>query len=539
MSSAADADEVVETADSGVTVRKSFIANDFPVPAIQFKLESEHDDPVSVRLSERIPDAFQMDAVGFHPDYHSDCWTAFQDNHVEFSGTVEPDEPLVTVYGIRIDDESRASEFLTEPTIDDVTPIGAEPTESETESEPVEDTMIDDIVPEDRNQVVKDMISGESDSVPGLEERADDEADAAEADDVTDADDLDLNLEDVDTDPVETGDAETDDEAPDIDLDFDENDAPEAGEAVDDESGATADEPKIELDLDAAAAATEAAADESSTSDSDGSSVSDAVEPETVEDAETEDDADAGGVSAEPGAIDGSKGPDALRDSIGARLVAEIRGGRLDDENLAVLREELAIEPSSSDLAKVSHLQRRVEEVAAYSNALEEFLDEEGTGAALIERFQERLASIESDITTVTDQLDENDARIDAVERTVDAIDSRVDSVESDLETLDDSVESDLDAIEEDVSGLDGSISHLEENVSELDDGLGATADDVAEVSEDLDGLEGEVGELEDDVEDLEGEVDDLEEDVAHVRDDITEIQEWRSELGSMFSGQS
>ena len=115
--SSSDADDVVEVTTGGVTVTKSYTADEFPVPAVRFEFESEHDEPVEVRLAEDIPESFPMDSVGFHPDYHSDQWTAFQDNHVQFVGNVDPDEPLVTVYGIRLSEDTDPGAFLSEPTI--------------------------------------------------------------------------------------------------------------------------------------------------------------------------------------------------------------------------------------------------------------------------------------------------------------------------------------------------------------------------------------------------------------------------------------
>lgn len=148
MSSTADTDEVIEVNADGLTVRKTFTADEFPVPAIRFAIESERDTQVTFRLSEDIPESFPMDKVGFHPDYHSDDWTAFQDNHVEFTGTLEAGAELVTVYGIRIDDERTAEAFLTEPTVVEVS-ADDEPT---TEGDEIDDAVIDSIVSEDRNQ---------------------------------------------------------------------------------------------------------------------------------------------------------------------------------------------------------------------------------------------------------------------------------------------------------------------------------------------------------------------------------------------------
>lgn len=183
MSSTVDTEDVVTVSDEGIAVRKEFSPDEFPVPAIRFEIVSSRDEAVTVRLSEEIPESFSMDGVGFHPEYHSDQWTAYQDHRVEFTGTVEPDSPLVTVYGVRLDDVSEGGQFMTEPSIVDVRPEGTDASTPD-DDDRAEDATIEDIVSTDRDQVVKDMLSGDSDGVPGLgaDASAGDAAEASDAD---------------------------------------------------------------------------------------------------------------------------------------------------------------------------------------------------------------------------------------------------------------------------------------------------------------------------------------------------------------------
>jgi len=84
--------------------------------------------------------------------------------------------------------------------------------------------------------------------------------------------------------------------------------------------------------------------------------------------------------------------------SIAARLAAEIRDGTVDDDDLETIQSELDLEPAGPEIAKVEHLQTRVEEVTAYTDALETFLEENGTGAQLIEELQTDLEGLEDDL---------------------------------------------------------------------------------------------------------------------------------------------
>jgi len=217
-----------------------------------------------------------MDKVGFHPDYHSDDWTAYQDNHVEFTGALEAGDQPVTVYGIQLDDESRATEFLTEPLVVELDADDANDDDDRSTADEVDDEVISNIVSEDRNQAVKDMIAGDSDTVQGSREESQDDvavADETAADPASDSDPeadatadastdestaledesaaLDLDLGDVDPDPepVDIESDDEDDETPDIDLGFEEEEIPEP--ADDDGSEAEDDELGVDLDLEA------------------------------------------------------------------------------------------------------------------------------------------------------------------------------------------------------------------------------------------------------------------------------------------------
>ena len=588
MSSTADAGDVVEVSDEGITVTKRYTPDEFPVPAVRFEITSEHDEPVDVRLSEDIPESFPMDGVGFHPEYHSDQWTAFQDHHVEFTGTIEPDDSLVTVYGVRLGEDDDGGQFLTEPTIVDVRSPDSSESEADDGEEVEEETTIDDIVSEDRNQVVKDMLSGDSSGIPGL---GDDESESASPETEAAAE-LDLDLGDVDTEPVDE-EEEIDDEPPDIDVDF----APDDGEtAADDSSEPDTNEPSIELDIDAAAERVADADGPSETVESDDDSDSPTVEADI---SGADSDMEGSAVSDPTGSVHESvesSSPDAFSsEEVAPTLAEEIRSGTVADDDIETIRAALEGSPSGTDLAKVDHLQSRVESVAAYAGALEEFLDENGTGRQLIEEFKTDLESLDEELSSLADRVDATESTVNSVEETVQAVSSSVDEMDSKVESLAtdlgetdetvsmvdervDSVEADLTDLDDDVTDLDDDVTDLDEDVTDLDDDvtdLGGEVTDIDDTVTDLDDTVGDlddtvgdlddtVGHLDEDVDelddelasvsttvdgvaetvdevsetvvDVEDEVADLSEDVDSVRADVTDIVEWRDQLGSMFS---
>ncbi|WP_136686612.1 coiled-coil domain-containing protein [Halorhabdus amylolytica] len=151
--------ESVKVSSDGVTVVKRFEADEFPVPAIAFNIQSARTEPVTVTLTDSVPTDVAVEDLGFHPEYGSEYWTIDEDT-ISFEREIDEDSEYTTVYGIRATGTDDVEKFLTEPTIESVDP-------------PLEDE--GDLVEDAGSDVVRDVIAGESDSVPGLEETDDEE----------------------------------------------------------------------------------------------------------------------------------------------------------------------------------------------------------------------------------------------------------------------------------------------------------------------------------------------------------------------------
>lgn len=541
MSSSADADGVVTVAESGISVTKQYAPDEFPVPAIRFEIDSSRDSPVSVRIGEEIPESFPMDAVGFHPEYHSDQWVAYQNHRVEFTGEIDPTASLVTVYGIRVDDDFDPETFLTEPEI-----ISVQSVEAANEETPEADpTAVEEVIPQDRNEVVKTMLSGETPSVPGLD--ADDqEADAEIALDIDAAAERVAAGETASTDADTTTPESADTTAPDMD-------SPATVPADDSTSSDTSD----------------------SATESDGT-----PSDETSGDVETE---RTGTTTPEdqPGHPDEGVDPE----SVAHMLAIALREESLSDDDRETIRAALASESDPVSTAKVEHLQRRVEEVAAYSNALEEFLESEGTGAQLVSELRSELesvhteldslrssvAGVESTVDTVEPTLSDLESRVNAVEEisesavddleevesTLDATTSRLDSlestqqsvessiervesdtdaIESELTDLEESMDSSIDAVESRVDSVESSVESVDDEVQSVESTVTTVSNDIEDIQETVTGVESGLDSVSDDVDDLETSIADVESDVESIRADVTDILDWRDQLGSMFS---
>ncbi len=515
MSDFSSGNEVLSQSESGVTIEKSFDGEEFAVPAIRFELQSNHDDAVTVRITDRIPDDFPMDNVGFHPEFENENWSAYKDHRVQFERTLEPHESLTTVYGIRLSNWSDAEKFLIEPKLEEVTPV-TDDGDSDSE-ERMEEHTITDIVSEDSSQVVRDVIAGEG-GLPGL----DDEEDATEAaDESTDplADAGGDPLGDSGTDPLaDSGTAESDllDEASATDADTDStgaDDADEDDEALDDEGDY----------------------------DEDGSDplFTDAVgETDEPMDINSDDDI----LEAPVDTTETTASPP-RPGSVAAALADEIRAGEVSSEDLSVLQQELDFDTPESTNVRIRHLQSRVDDLSAYTEALEEFIDDNGTANILIDDFESEVESVREEVGEMSYEIESaKDEGAQARARVAD-LETNLGTLESDVDELNE-LGSNLDGLESQLNDLEDLVATNTQESSALDDELEDLRDDF----EDVQSLETEIELVSDDVSELsdsvsaaetrmDEKIETLRSDIETIQSDLKELNEWRDQLGSVFGG--
>ncbi|KTG11099.1 hypothetical protein AUR64_05145 [Haloprofundus marisrubri] len=510
MSQESDHGETVTASAGGVTVEKTFAADEFPVPAVKFVIQSERDDVVDVRLSDDIPESFSMDRVGFHPDYESANWTAYEDQFVEYERTLDPSEEVLTVYGVRIEEDEDSSAFLTDPMLETIVPgDGGDSVES--------------VVGDDSSRAVRNALADEATELPGLD--ADDplavdavpvepaESDAEETD-VPDPLELDDPLaddpldEDTSEDVSEVSDPETSDE--------DDTDVPEplaledplseseeaAGE--DDDLDSSAEDNPEETETPAprslSANLTAAVVPRSSDAEPFGTQFDDVSDSHVPDDGESEPEAQA---EPEPKAESEPESEVPPADSvapaptpqtgIASALAAEIRAGEVADEDLDLLREELDFGLPRSVDVRIRRLQSQMDDLEAYSDALETFLDENGTADELVTELRSELDSL----STTTDDLEDDIAslRDEAADlnETTKTVDSRVDEVSSRLDGVDDRVEdvaAGVDSLDDEMGDVRSDLADLDERIVTVEE---LSADERAELEAELDAIEEEL----------------------------------------------
>jgi len=426
--------EPVTVSSDGVAVAKRFEADEFPVPAIAFRITSNRDEPVSIRLVDSVPEDVAVEDLGFHPEYGSEFWT-IDDQQITFERDLDANTEYTTVYGIRSTGTDNVEQFLTEPVIEMI-----DPPLPEGEGDVLDDSGSD---------IVKDVIAGESDSVPGLDD--DEEIET-------------LNLKDPTAPEEEVGGAEA---------------------------------------------------------------------TETAETAEAE----AGGGGGATAAT-----------NVTRALLAEIKRGQVDEEILAALRKTLTNGTGAGEAttggaldARIQHLQNQMADLTAYTDSLEEFLAENGTGDEMIEEFNEQLNSFQNELDQIQSMTVENSDGVEDVQGAVSEIGSRVESVDDSVGSL----ESQVDEISGRVDEISGELSAVGDRVEEMDgdidaigDHLDETSGDVESFEDNIESLEGEVQGLREDLDGVHDRIDNVEnvdEQIADIEDEIEELKEWREQLSSVL----
>jgi len=185
----------------------------------------------------------------------------------------------------------------------------------------------------------------------------------------------------------------------------------------------------------------------------DDEAATDGAEPSAVADAD--DTTNAGGSTTAP-----DEAATAAGTNVVDRFVAELRAGDVDPEAVAFLEERFDAPRRGSVEARVDQLETDLTELRAYTGALEEFLDEEGSGRAIVERLDA--------------SFDDVAARLSALERSVDDHDD-------DLAALDDAVAdlaADTTALSADLAELEGLAAALDDDLASLDGRVPEDLDD-------------------------------------------------------------
>jgi len=216
----------------------------------------------------------------------------------------------------------------------------------------------------------------------------------------------------------------------------------------------------------------------------------------------TADEPATGGTADDETSIDPTDG-----ESLADRLVAELRAGNVSTENRRYLQRELGgVQPRGSVDARLQQLQAKLSDFEAYTDAVEEFLDEGGTAEQLTETVETRLDAFEDDLRTLESTVAEL-AELQGDVADLDELTSTVADHESELESLDE----DMSSLEEDLSSVQEGLETVREKVDAVSAELSGVTGTVEELGAELsrldeeatDGVEDRLAEVEAELEDV------------------------------------
>jgi len=243
----------------------------------------------------------------------------------------------------------------------------------------------------------------------------------------------------------------------------------------------------------------------------------------------------------EPDSADSSGGGDGQAasgggdiDSLIGALAAELRNGNVEKDDVKLLRKAFDVvdEGSGGSVdARIQHLQTEVSDLLAYTDALEEFLDENGTAEQTIEEFRTELEGLQSDLGEVGDLARSHEEVISDVRSTVDSVESSMESLESDM----DEVLEDVETVQNDVDDVEGAVENVEESVDDVEQTVDDVEGTVETVETSVEEVEGELENLESQIGDID--VEDVRDDIDDINEEIEELKEWREQLSSVIGG--
>ncbi|MFB6360264.1 MAG: ATP-binding protein [Halobacteriales archaeon] len=400
-------DDAVIVSGDDVTVRKTVDTEQFQTVAVVLELTSDRTDVARLQVVDSVPEGVPMDDIGFHLDYGAEHWSV-EDGTVVFERDLEPDEEYTTIYGIRDYPEDELDALRTEP---EVGIIDAGPGN------------LDSVVDEERSDVIRDFLSGETE-LAGLEET------------VGDVEDLPTDSEPA---PPEPGPAEATDPEPAM------------GQEPEPDTEAEADEPEEP-----------------------------AAEP-TPEPVEAPEGAEESGAASAEDMDDEADVSVPLSGGVVRVLIKELREGDVDPEHRRILRDEL-LDTDGTLEARVAHLQQRISDMEAYTNALEQFIADEGGGRDVLQDIRSDIEQLEAELAPLPDRLDQAFERLESV-------DDRLASVAADAETALDRA----DGMDDRVAGVEDEVDRVDQRIHDLREELDSQQ---TALEEEIESLEADLQEL-------------------------------------------
>lgn len=140
-------------------------------------------------------------------------------------------------------------------------------------------------------------------------------------------------------------------------------------------------------------------------------------------------------------------------ESVADRLAEELQNGDVSEGTLEILEEHLAanVWRSASEDARIRQIQEDVMNLRAYTNALEAFLEEEGSAADIIEEFERKVEDLEGEIENLQARITDLEGQYETVESGLEEVDNSIASVSTEQKKL----QSEMNSIGKQVRSID------------------------------------------------------------------------------------
>lgn len=222
-------------------------------------------------------------------------------------------------------------------------------------------------------------------------------------------------------------------------------------------------------------------------------------------------------------------------DEILPRLIEQLEADAVDDQHLERLREHLGIDSRNSIAAKIQHLRGKVDDLEAYSDALEALIDEEGDARQMLEDLRTEVDRTDAELRELSD-------RVSALEVGQSNLREEVAAVDDSITSLDGYVRDLEGRHSREIIGVDAKVDRLEERVTDAVDDLQTDIDRLDECKADIESVEDELSDLRRlkpavaalhiEHETLEG----VEAEVDSMKNDLAELETFRSKFIEVVS---
>lgn len=496
--------EMLTVSDENVAVEEE-LARKNGGWVISFTLTSQCGSPVAVRISVPMPDEPARQDVGFHPRHEPESW-GLRDGILSFEDTVPADEPLQILLGIVLVGDEDVTLSLSEPSIELSQAMDSAEDGEDAEKAPIF-----------RSSSMRDVGQSSVDSDASTESATTDSSIQSDSGESTSAAESGSQsggdiFQSPDAEPAEA----SDETSPVSGINMDKlneisNEIRTEQEAEDFQTGQ---EPELDEE-------------DSDDGPSDGFLAPYAKNPQDVEVSE----------DSEPAEKEAS--PVSDTEDILSTLVERLESADPDDDDIETIRKHLVPESQKATAVRLQHVQSRMDDLAAYTEALEDLINEHGTASDFMSKVEENIDDVRSQVTSIQNEFDSAETERNELRERVDGVESSIEELDDDLRGRTENISEELESMREKMDSRDGKVRNLRESVHDHDDELESLSGRVRSTEDQLedhrDALDQRLSTLSNQMSEIQRT---LESDYGELQEEVESLSEMREVFAQAFAGQ-